>query len=193
MAWILAGVGLAYAGTVVTDWWDSATKPMYDYIDKENTDAVEREREKLRQLQIERIRGKNMENGEIRDKYGIKKKEQIILVNNSEEVCDIIYANHYKSKNKEGAITWAKKMVDMKYTDGELLNKMSTKRVKLGVRGNLELIKNEFIEYYIVLHINKQFFVIDIDDCVDGKIMVKNKIKLKEENMVDLKCTISLF
>lgn len=186
MAWLLLGgiglVGTAYLTSEAKEFWDKTTKPLYDKIEKENKDSEERIKEEIRQADIERKKKLYKSHNDIRTKYNIKPKPIIILNNNTEEICTVIYVNHYMATNKDDAIRWAKKNINRDYFDGQVLNKLSTKKIDVGVNNSVELIARELEEYYIVLHINDKYII--FDQVKDAKI---NDL-FKNDTQVDLGC-----
>ena len=182
MAWLLlGGVALGagtYIGVKANELYDEMTKPIYDYFEKADKDAVQRELEIIRQKQIERTKELHKNHDEIRDRYNLKKKNIITLSNNTRNVCDVIYVNHYNAKNSNEAIIWAKQVVDIKYFEWGLYNKLNTKKVVINTLSSIELIKNEFDEYFIVLHMNNKYIVLDKNDLVNNDIKIKDKLNL---------------
>jgi hypothetical protein len=184
MAWLLlGGVALGagtYLGVKANELYDEMTKPIYDYFEKADKDAEQRELEIMRQDKIERTKEMHKNHDEIRNKYNLKKKNVIKLINNTSNVCDVIYVNHYNTKNSDDAITWAKQVVDIKYFEWGLYNKLNTKKVVMNTLSSIDLIKNEFDEYFIVLHVNNRYVVLDKDDLVNdnSEIKIKDKFDL---------------
>lgn len=195
MAWLLlGGIGFAavtYIGSKINDAYEGVTKPINNYIEETNKDALERDLEEKRQLKMDRTIEMHKMHNEIRDKYKIKKENTIIkLTNNTENVCDIIYVNHYNANDKNEAISWAEKVLEGKFFEGGVLNKRKTKRDIIGMSSSIELIKNHFEEYFIVVHTDdNKYFVLDKNDAKSDEIKIKNKFNLNNNNNgVDFLC-----
>lgn len=182
MAWLLIGgatIGaVAYISTKIDELFNVMTDPIYNYAMKSNKDKQQRDIENIRQVQIERTKKMHQSHDEIRNRYGLKKPNIIKLVNNTTNNCDIIYVNHYNASNGNEAITWAKKVLNLNYFEFGLFNKLNTKKVVMDTFSNNELIKKEFDEYFIVLHMNDKFIVLDKDDPHINEIKTKDKFNL---------------
>jgi hypothetical protein len=161
MAWIIGAVGVGYLVSTVDDYIDEKLKPMYDYFETSENDKIQRDVESVRQEHINNKKYKKITHDQIRDKYNIQGSGFIVLNNNTNEICHVVYVNHYHAKNKEEAISWAKQVIDIKYFQLGLSNKLNTKKEIIGASSNLQLIEQEFIEYFIVLMINNEYMVLD--------------------------------
>jgi hypothetical protein len=194
MAWVLAGLGIgmgvSYLASSAKEMWDDTTKPFYDKLEKERQDSDERLKEDIRQQQIERKKTGFKARDVIIGKYNIEKHCGIIkLFNNSDHICWVIFVNHYNAKNKDDAIVWAMKNIRMDYFDGQLLNKINTKKICLGVNNEYEMIQNEIDEYFVVLCVDGKFMVLSKNNIDRDTIKVKNVFELKYDNGgVDLGC-----
>ncbi len=151
MAWLLAIPVAMYVSYEITEWYDRTTKPVYDYFKKEDKDSVERCWEEMRQDQSQRKRSTAVRNNEIRKKYDLVEKHGLIVKNDTEDVCFIIYVNDHFATNDNDALLWAQKVMDMDYFDGDLLNKRNTRKDSLGVDNSKDLLKYELEEYRVVL------------------------------------------
>lgn len=187
MAWILAGVGAVIGVSYIYDVVSDAVKPFYDYIEKEEKDAEQRILEEIRQEDIERKKTGHKNRDMIREKYHIKDRKITRIINNTEEVCTIIFVNHHHAKNEEAAISWSK---HYNYFDGQVMNKMNTKKEILGVSNTYELIDRELNDYYIVIKCTDKFSVLEKGN--KGNITVSSLFEIKQE-AVDLSCKWQVF
>ena len=106
----------------------------------------------------------------LRVKCNIDGSGFIQLMNNTNDVCYVVYVNHYYAKSKEEAITWAKKVIDINYFELGLSNKLNTKKECIGVNNSINMIEQEFAEYYIVLFVNNKYIVCDLPKSKEIKI-----------------------
>lgn len=208
----IVGAGAVYAGNAISEFWDETTKPYYDWRARENKDTEERIMEDIRRNDIERKKERYRKNDMIRQKYniGVQKEEPptfpIMLVslvcdtndnkpmkkidnkittfiNNSDDVCYLIFVNHHYATNKNEAIIWAEKKMKFELFDGQVFNKLSTRKECIGVDNRYDLIGDEFNEYFIVLNVGDKYFVLDNkNDIVDGIIKCKNVMYGPEKN-----------
>ncbi len=190
MAWLLAGVGAAigigYLYDVMTTKVNEVTKPLYDYKEKEDKDSEQRILEELRQEDIERKKEGHKKRDIVREKYVLKERNTTQIINNTEEVCTIIFVNYHHAKNDQEAITWSKQVIENKYFDGQVMNKMNTKKLKLGVTNTYELIDRELNEYYIVVKCSDKFSVLEKN--IKGNITVTSLFEIKRSDGVDVSC-----
>lgn len=189
MAWLLGLGALAGGGyliSVVDDYVTEKTKPMYDYFENEKVDEIERIKELSRQEQINDIKHKKVFHDELRTKYNLSGSGFILLNNNTNEVCYVVYVNHYSAKNKEEAIMWAKKVVDMEYFKLGLSNKLNTKKEYIGVHNNLQFIQKEFDDYYIVLAIGDKYVI--FEKPTEKNLNISKLLQIKNEHDVDTQC-----
>lgn len=181
---IVGAVGTAYLVSETKEWWDKTTKPIYDKIEKENKDSEERIIEQLRQERVSRTKNMRNTHDTIRRQYNIKKHgSTITLVNNCEELCYVVFVNHYSASNKDEAVTWAKKCIDMDYFDGQVLNKTTTKKITIGCSNEYDIIKEEIDEYFVVLCIENTFIVLDDTDKYTNVIKIRNRFDLKSTDV----------
>lgn len=190
MAWLLAGgallAGGSYVLSEVSDFYDEKTKPLYDYFEKSKMDEIEREKENKRQEQINDIKKKKIYHDELRTRYDIKGSGFIKMVNNMEDVCSIIFVNHYQAKNEEEALAWAKKVNDISYVELGLFNKLNTKKEVIGVNGYLDMIPKEFEDYYVVVCVNDKYKILNKPE--NKQINLKKLYNQTEEHTNDTQC-----
>lgn len=193
MEWLLLTGGAVAAGTYVLNEIDNVYQkhigiPVSNYIKKEKTDSDERLQEEIRQVQMERKKEQYKNHQNLRNQYNLKPKNNVVLINNSEDVWDIIYVNHYKAVTKAEAIVWAKKKIESTLFDGEVMNKLSTKKITLGVTGNIEIIESEWREYFIVLHYNNDYIVLDRNKIKNNQIKISQLFESDIINTTDVQC-----
>lgn len=205
MAWLLlvpiVGVGAVYVGNAVSEFWDETTKPFFDWRTQKNKDTEERIVENIRYDDIERKKERYRKNDIIRQKYKIGDKKELksfsllsyidnndtkptkkqnkltTFINNTDDVCHLIFVNHYNAKDKNEAIMWAEKKMKFELFDGQVFNKLNMRKECIGVDNRFDLIKEEFDEYFIVLNVGDKYYVLDKDnDVVDGFVKCRNVI-----------------
>ncbi len=179
MAWLLVGagaIGTAFLTNEVVNFYNHITKPIEKYIEKENKDSHERILEEIRQNDVNRKRNALIKYNKIRTKYNLNEKHGKLITNHSDDICYLIFVNHYHALNEEEAILWAMKVIKMDYFDGEVFNKKNTKVEVIGVNNQYELILDELKEYYVILYCNNQY------------TLVKNDVEIKFNNKIDLTC-----
>lgn len=169
-------MGISWAaaeiGSLVSDTWK---KNVSDPIDEWNKDREEREKEEVRQAQVNRTQELHANHDKIREQYGLKKGKRMELTNNSNIKCDVIFVNKFNANDdKKGAIKWAKEVIGGSYVGFGMLDKLKTKVVELDVESSVELVDNEFKEYFIVLHMgNDRWMVVGKEHLDQGVIYVK--------------------
>lgn len=179
MEWLLLGGGAVITGSYLLNELDNIYQkhigiPVSNYIKKEKNDSFEREQEELRQLQMDRKKERYNHHQHLRNQYNLKPKYNVQFINNSENVWDVIYVNHYKAASKAQAMTWAKKKIENHLFDGEVMNKLSTKKLTLGVTNSIEIIESEWDEYFIVLHSNNDYIVLDRNNIENNQIKISD-------------------
>lgn len=194
MAWLLLvpiiGGGAVYVGHELNEWYEKTTKPLYDYLDKENKDSEERLMEQIRSNTIDQKKETYKRNDCIRNQYGIKSPGKFIpFVNNTDNVCNLIFVNHYYAPTKEQAVEWAKKYMAMDLFDGQVLNKKNTKVVCIGVDNKYDLIKEEFDEYTIVYNSGDVYKVLNNPSNQERVIKCDEILNIKESS-TDMGCKI---
>ena len=191
MAWLLvggAGAVVAYLTYEASNLYDTATKPMYDYFEKQERDKLEKHQEEIRQQNIERTKKMHNKNNKIREQYGLKiPKNHIKLVNDTQYTCSLVYVNHYQATSNNEAITYAKQVIDnsSKYFNN-IFSTTKTKTIIIPPNSNVELIQREFNEYYLVILVDDKFDVLNYNKNMNNQISIKKSIN--KDDSVDLAC-----
>jgi bifunctional DNA-binding transcriptional regulator/antitoxin component of YhaV-PrlF toxin-antitoxin module len=186
MAWLLAIPAVAVAGYVgyeANKLYEYVTDPIYAYFKKEDEDKEQRILEEIRQESVERTKKMYDKHDEIRKQYNLKSKDVVKLINDSNNKCTIIYVNKYSAKDGKEAITWAKQVMDINYLESGLSNKMNTKKVTLKMDTDIMIIAKEIDEYFLVLHLNDKFVLLDKIDFENKNIYVKSKFAIKDDSV----------
>lgn len=170
MAFVLAGLaatglagGIYYLYDETSKAINYAVQPFTDYINKEQNDSNERSIEDLRQKQHDQLKQRNERNDGYRKKYNLKERKRALFHNNSEVQCQLIYINHHLAKNEKEAKSWAKKIINVDYFSGDYLNRSNTKTIILNIDQKIEIIEDEFRDYYIILFCLEQYHLITKD------------------------------
>ena len=175
MAWILAVVAtpfaLTYIGDKITDTYNEYTKPLYKASDDLDKYYEEKEIERRRQIQIERTRIRHEKNDKIREQYNIKKSHYCI--NNTDNVCNIIYVSKYYATNEQEAIYHAKQTLSKGLFSFNL-----TKYETIGVDCRIDILQCVMKEYFIVINSNDKFVVLNENE---KEIRLKNKFGIQNE------------
>jgi hypothetical protein len=194
MAWLLLGIPAAaavgYVGYEANKLYESFTAPIYDYFKKEEEDKNNRILEEIRQDSIDRTNKMYEKHDGLRERFKLKSNGNIIkLINNCNVMCTVIYVNKYLADNNEkGAIEWAKKVIDITYVELGLTNKISTKKSILKPNTDIKIIPLEIKEYFIVLHLNNKYIVLDKIDFENININVKDTFTIKNNSADDEGC-----
>jgi len=178
MAWALLGLGafavISYVGSEISNVYGRATKPIYDYFEQRETEANINEREEVRQQRIIDAKQRKAKTNATINKIGIKAKNIVSIINNTDEPIDIIFVNLDRATTSAQAIDWAKQVITT-----NVFNKTNTKHDILSPNSTFELVKQEMTEYHIVLRLEKKFIVLDQTDFDMLNITVKNKFNLR--------------
>lgn len=179
MAWLLfgggIGAGASYVASEISDLYDKTSKSINDLIDETKQEYINQENEAKRQEKINNYKKSHEKSNKIAGEYGLKQRNRVKIINDSEEICDIIYVNHGRAKNPNDAILWAKQELS-----ANVFNRKNTKIDQLTPSTNMEIIPTEINEYTIVLHTKNQFVVLNKIDYDSKNIMVENKFKLTQ-------------
>ena len=196
MAWLFAGLGVAYIYSEASDAYDKATAPIKDYFEQINKESEQRENEVMRQNSIIKLKEGVSERNQIRKQYCISSKSNTKmstrLINNTKSYCEIIYVNFDRANNNNEAIDWSRKVLLSGFDD--MLNKSNTKKEVINTSDELLLIKKEFDEYFIVVYSERKnkFIVLDKLDLQLPEINLKDKFKQKKpiNDKVDMGCRL---
>jgi L-lactate utilization protein LutB len=178
---VLGGIALAagsYALAKVGELFGEVADKIAEPFVELQEDKEEREKEEKRQEQINRTQKLHETHDKIREQYKLKKSNYMKLMNDTTFVCDVIYVAKYNASNKKEAIRWAKDIVNKDYLKSGMLNKLQTKKVVVEKATSIELVDNEFNEYFIVLHVNERFMIVDKTNLDNGTIYVKGTFAL---------------
>lgn len=134
-----------------------------------------------------------------------KLNSKIIIKNNSENECKIIFVNAYfgnsnsssfytlenvSKKDANRAIEWAKIVIEGNTLNGNYLNQKSTRVETLYPNKEISLIPIEFREYSIVINYGTSYKVLE----KQTSQTIKNIFELeKEESIVDCECKFPWF
>lgn len=188
MAFIFAGLGLAAGfyylvnegGKIISD----TVKPLNDYISKENKDSEERISEDLRQKQHDRVKESHKKNDQIRGQYRCKERACFKLHNDLEVECCVIYVNHHLAKSENEARIWSRKVIEVDYFAGDYLNRSNTKHIKLKVNEKIEILPEEFNDYYLVLLCAEHYYILHQDKTKISEIIMPKP----RDDSVDIEC-----
>ena len=189
MAWLLVGLGVTAVGSYIVSEisgaYDTATKPIYDYFKQREIEAGINERELRRQERIAGIKLRKAKTNMTISKLGIKLKNIVTIINNLEEAVDVIFVNFDRATSPTQAIDWAKQILS-----ANVFNKSNTRCDHMSPYTGLELIKQEMLEYQIVLHMATKYVVLDkadfdMTDMTD--ISVRDKFNVKNTD-VNVEC-----
>lgn len=191
MAFVLAAIGaigtagVAYlSGEAIDTINSNIVQPIANKIELENKDSEERTAETLRQKHIANLKTQNEKYNDLRRTYKLKERRCFKLHNNTANECRVIYINHYLAKNENDAKNFGKKVIDVDYFSGDYLNRSNVRIENLGSGSELEIIADEWKEYYLVLMYLNQYYVIgqnmtNVKDIVFGK---------RQDDSVDIEC-----
>lgn len=174
MAWVLAGGFVAaYGISLISDAYESATKPIYDYFDARRKANENYTAEQIRQSNIARRKKLLENNNEIRNTYNITKKNITKLTNDTNSECLVMFVNHEQALNVNDAI---------KCTEPALTCSLSP-------NDSMNLIRMEFEEYFILLSIRGDIIVLSVNEIGKEEINIKNLTNTKHiDNDVTIDC-----
>jgi len=166
----LSGLSFMYE---VSSKIDETVKPIYDFFEEREKEALLAAEENLNWKYIVDIKKHKMRNDLIREQNNIKKAKYTTIKNNSDDVCELIYINKLKiSPEKLDVNNLSRK--EMYYCQS----------IKIGVDNTVILIDEEFKLYNILLYVNDKFRLIK-----NNKITIHtiHTIQL-QDNGVDMAC-----
>jgi hypothetical protein len=155
MEWLIFGglAGSAYLLNESKNILDEVTKPIYDYVEKEKSDAIAREYELLQQQQITRKRNLKEKYNHVRTQYNLKTKNESKIINDTNNKVYIMYINDYLSL-KDTPINWAKLKMSGSLFDGQMMNKNTILLKIIYPNEELDIIEKEKKLYHIVIYDN---------------------------------------
>lgn len=185
MSWIVGilGVGaVAYVGNKIYETYDYYIQtPINDRIEQINKDLDEKATEELRQEKIRRSKELYTKNNQLRNKYNLPGKKLLTkVINNTDDLCSIVYVSDYNAKNNDEAIIHAKTVLKSRFFN-------TTRWETIGVNCNIDIIEYEIKEYFVVIGCVDKFIVLDENDFTSEEIRLKNRFNLKSEVGVDIK------
>jgi hypothetical protein len=177
----LIAVGLATGiGTyVISEVNEIATNihtKVSNYFTKEADDQLARAEELDRQQRIKNAHETYDRNYALLSKYKSSNSNKIIIKNNTEQECTIIFVNAYfgnsnstsfytmenvSKKDANRAIEWAKIVIEGNNFNGDYLNQKSTRVEILYPNKELSLLPIEFREYSIVVKYGSSYKIIE--------------------------------
>lgn len=174
MAFMLAGGLVAtYLVSSISDAWDSATKPIYDYIDAKKKESEDYTAEQMRQGRISHRKELLEKNNKTRAQYHIAEKNVTELINDTGSQCSVMFVNHEQANN----ITDAMKCLEPALT------------TVLAPNESVKLIQLEFEEYFIFLSMHGDVIVLTQDKFGKETISVQSLVTMKHiDNAVDMEC-----
>lgn len=200
----LVAIGLATGvGTyVISEVNEIATNihtKVSNYFTKEADDQLARAEELDRQQRIKAAHETYDRNYALLTKYKPSNSNKIIIKNNTEQECIIIFVNAYfgnsnstsfytmenvSKKDVNRAIEWAKIVIEGNNFNGDYLNQKSTRVEVLYPNKELSLLPIEFREYSIVIKYGSSYKIIE-----QTSQTIKNIFGLEKEDIyTDCEC-----
>lgn len=146
MAWVLFGgvaaIGISYVCNEIYTGVADAIKPISSYFMERERLQQEEELDLLHQQHITRIKERRKNDDKIRSKYHLKERTKMMVNNDTDEICHLIFV----SKNK---------------TPEEALLATDNHRITLGARNTIELIDQELEYYHVILNVQNQNRILD--------------------------------
>jgi len=170
---IAVGIAALSGLSFINDISNETTKPIYDFFEEREKEALLAAEENLNWKYIVDIKKSKIRNDLIRDQNNIKKAKYTTIKNNSGDVCELIYIDKLRiSPEKLDVNNLSRK------------NMYHYQSIKIGVDTTVILIDEEFKVYNILLCVNDKFRLIKNEKITINVVSINDL----QDQGVDMAC-----